>query len=69
MDTDFHESKVSILMQILIIFFLLFLHIIKSMTYIFRLNQSIKKDIEDTEDRVRFLLFFRNTDFLTHWFN
>ena len=66
MDTDFHESKVSILMQILIIFFLLFLHINKSMTYIFTLNQSIKKDIEDTEDRVRFLLFFRNTDFLTH---
>jgi len=66
MATDFHESKVSILMQILIIFFLLFLHIIKSMTYKFRLNQSIKKDIEDTEDRVRFLLFFCNTDFLTH---
>ena len=36
------------------------------MTHKFRLNQSIKKDIEDTEDRVRFLLFFRNTDFLTH---
>jgi hypothetical protein len=66
MDTDFHESKVSILMQILIIFFPLFLHIIKSMIYKFILNQSIKKDIEDTEDRVRFLLFFRNTDFLTH---
>jgi len=66
MATDFHESKVSILMQILTISYLLFLHIIKSMTYRFRLNQSIKKDIEDTEDRVRFLLFFRNTDFLTH---
>jgi len=66
MATDFHESKVSILMQILTISYLLFLHIIKSMTYRFRLNQSIKKDIEDTEDRVRFLLFFRNTYFLTH---
>ena len=66
MATDFHESKVSILMQILTISYLLFLHIIKSMTYKFKLNQSIKKDIEDTEDRVRFLLFFRNTDFLTH---
>jgi len=66
MAKDFHESKVSILMQILTISYLLFLHIIKSMTYRFRLNQSIKKDIEDTEDRVRFLLFFRNTDFLTH---
>jgi len=66
MATDFHESKVSILMQILTISYLLFLHIIKSMTYRFTLNQSIKKDIEDTEDRVRFLLFFRNTYFLTH---